>query len=114
MTQSKIVATDELVRESLLVIQSGPFADSYQPYLERGYSPLPIRSGAKRPIINAWSAFCERQPTLEEAEPWARQYPGAGIGIALGYRGLIGMDFDSDDEEINGAIREVLPEHAHY
>jgi hypothetical protein len=90
----------------------GPFG-LYAPLLLRnGYSPVPIHPGSKRPLgaIGDWSRL--RETALNEAEiaTIAAEHPDAGIGVAGGYRGLIPIDFDTEDKEILAAINTVLPD----
>ena len=37
------------------------------------------------------------------------RWPAAGVGVALGYNGVIAVDFDTDDPVIIEAIEAALP-----
>ncbi len=62
--------------------------------LARGWSVIPVRAGAKRPIVR-WEAFQNRLPTREEVEGWFRRWPDANLGIVTGaISGLVVLDVD--------------------
>jgi len=64
-------------------------------YTGRGWSIIPIRSGAKRPLVR-WEEFQYRRPTVEEVQAWLSCWPEAGIGIVTGsiFR-MVVLDIDS-------------------
>jgi P4 family phage/plasmid primase-like protien len=77
------------------------FGEHAQEYVSRGFSPLPIGPGTKRPILSSWQIYCGRPPAEAEIKEWSVKYAGHGIGLALGrqvgdYR-LIAIDVDADD-----------------
>lgn len=95
------------------------FAHYAQPLIELGYSPLPIIPGGKAPgsFTNAdgwrpmmdWQRLCHEPPNHYQMIVW-ENWRDAGLGIALGYGGVICIDIDTDDEEMIAAIEAVLPE----
>lgn len=94
-----------------------PFAFVARRLAEQGYSPIPIKPGAKLPgeysvtgwrPATGWTDYCDRLPTLDEIEAWER-WPGAGVGIALG-RGVVAVDVDRDD--LIEPIKAALPTHS--
>lgn len=85
-----------------------PFRVSAISVLDSGYSPLPLFK--KRPIIEAWSNYCDAPLTRKQISKISRDSPGAGIGLACGYAGLVAVDFDTDDPVIISIAREVFPE----
>ncbi len=96
-----------------------PFRDCAALAIEAGWSPIPRRAkpargrpakDAKRPAIDGWQAFCERQATPSELVGWFRDLPNAHISIACGYGGAIWLDLDTDKPEIVAAYRSVMPE----
>ena len=75
--------------------------------LDNGYSPLPIKFGTKRPALLAWSDKCLTPMT--DAELRLPKYQDAGLGVACGYNGLIILDVDTDELEIQELIASVIP-----
>ena len=62
--------------------------------LARGWSVIPVKAFAKRPIVR-WEAFQNRLPTREEVEGWFRRWPDANLGIVTGaISGLVVLDVD--------------------
>jgi hypothetical protein len=86
-----------------------PFRDNALPLLAGGYSPIPILPGTKRPALKGWQRLCKAPLTPDEIDRFSRSPIFYGIGVALGFGGLIAIDIDTDDVEIITAIREVLP-----
>ncbi len=67
---------------------------------KKGYSPLPIISGTKRPPIPEWSKYCETLPDRETVDDWASKYKGFGTGIACGSAsGIVVVDYDIDNKD---------------
>jgi hypothetical protein len=65
----------------------------------RGFSPIPVKPGSKHPgfgrqNMREWSQFCLRQATSEEIRRWQLMDPRAGISLACGFGGLVGIDVD--------------------
>ena len=87
-----------------------PFARFALHLLDRGYSPLPIVAGDKRPLLSRWDRLRAVPLTEAEIEDIGRRHPSAGLGIVGGYRGVVPVDIDVDDAHILEAIRRVLPE----
>jgi hypothetical protein len=86
----------------------------YAPLLRRnGYSPVPIEPRSKRPLaaIGDWNRLRATPLTDEEIAVIARKYPNAGLGLLGGYRGLVPIDIDTDDADIQAAIDTVLPKY---
>jgi len=81
-----------------------PLLQAAQRYLQRGWSPIPIPSKSKRPIVKGW-------PTLQlRSDELAQYFGGEGnIGLALGHvsGGLIDVDLDCDEAVALAA--EYLP-----
>lgn len=86
------------------------FAESATRLITNGYSPIPIAKGTKRPFLKGWSRLCETTLTADEIAEIAAQHPDAGIGVATGYGGLIGIDIDVDDPEVHRAVRRAIGE----
>lgn len=63
-------------------------------YLRRGWSVIPVRAGAKRPLI-AWQPFQERLPTAGELDGWFARWPDANVGVVTGaVSSLVVLDVD--------------------
>jgi hypothetical protein len=98
-------------------LPNSPYATVGAKLVDQGYAAIPVYPGTKRPGTMSrgewqgepdWQRFCDRLPTDIETRIWAK-YPDAGVCVALG-RGLVAIDVDSDDEDVQAAIRSVLPE----
>jgi Bifunctional DNA primase/polymerase, N-terminal len=86
----------------------------YAPLLLRnGYSPAPIESGGKRPLaaIGDWNRLRATPLTEGEISAIAAAYPNAGLGVLGGYNGLVPIDIDTEDPDIQAVIYAVLPEY---
>jgi hypothetical protein len=83
--------------------------------LARGWSVIPVKAFAKRPIVR-WEPFQNRLPTREEVEGWFRRWPDANLGIVTGaISGLVVLDVDprhggEDSLSQLEEQHEVLPE----
>jgi len=95
----------------------GAYGEHADHLLERGYAPLPIVPGSKRPgyrVAGMWIGLSNWQRRLNSGPPpeaerrrWAAS--DAGVGVLGGYRGLVAVDIDTEDPAIRQAIDEVLP-----
>lgn len=86
-----------------------PFGKTATQALEAGYSPLPLVG--KKPIMDEWSNHCEAPVTeaqIRKILSSTRQ--PLNIGVACGYNGLIGMDFDTNCQKVMAIVRKHLPE----
>jgi hypothetical protein len=92
---------------------TAPYADVGPKLIERGYAAIPIIPGTKRPGelvrgewvgINKWSEITA--PSEDDVDRWSDS--DAGVGVVCG-RGLIGVDIDTDDQEIIDAILSAIP-----
>jgi hypothetical protein len=81
-----------------------PFSQVGPALHARGYSPIPIQPGGKKPAGSKWQQWCEQQPPPLKIEAWARS-PN-GVGIACG-RGLVCIDIDRD--ELIPVLAAILP-----
>lgn len=97
---------------------SNIYADNAPRYIEAGYSPLPIMPGGKAPGytgggysrgLSSWADLCSIQPSAAQFSAWSRDTVSAGIGLALGYRGVVAIDLDYGDGEIREIIESLLP-----
>ena len=86
-----------------------PFHDTALPLLAAGYSPVPIMPNTKRPALTGWQRLSDVPLSPDEIERFARSPIAYGVGVALGFNGLIAIDIDTDAAAIITAIREVLP-----
>jgi Bifunctional DNA primase/polymerase, N-terminal len=86
----------------------------YAPLLLRnGYSPVPIEPGCKRPLaaVGDWNRLRVTPLTDDEIVAIGTEYPNAGLGVLGGYRGLVPIDIDTEDADIQAAIDAVLPDY---
>ena len=101
-----------------LVPESSPYREFGERYIDAGYPAIPVARGEKFPgtfVSNEWkptfdwTRFCDRLPTTIEVEFW-NAWPDAGVCVALGYKGLVAIDIDTDDAEIMAAILRTIPD----
>jgi hypothetical protein len=63
-------------------------------YAGLGWSVLPLRAKAKRPLV-AWRELEERRASDEEIEGWFRRWPDANVGVVTGaISRLVVLDID--------------------
>ena len=95
------------------------FKDNASRYLSAGYSVIPILPGAKRPGYNLngqpqglgrWAEFCKKQASDDVLLKWKAKNAGAGIGIALGYNNIVGIDLDYGTGDVLDAIESIIPD----
>ena len=87
------------------------YGDNYQDYLAKGFSVIPDKYKSKAPAIKAWSDFCYKLPTEEEAAHWNQAFSESGIAVALGEAsGIVALDFDAEDQEIIDLVERLLPD----
>jgi hypothetical protein len=90
-------------------LNQNPFAEHAAAYLERGYSPIPVVYGEKRPAIKEWSLFAEQYPTEALIAMWGQVQ--RNIAICTGrISGVIGFDFDNDIDGIHAKILAIVPD----
>jgi hypothetical protein len=66
--------------------------------IDNGWTALlPLLNPGKRPLITAWQRYNKAAPTPAEIERWATTSPWAGIGLAMGPDGVMGIDIDVTD-----------------
>jgi hypothetical protein len=73
-----------------------------------GYNCLPILPASKRPARRGWQRYCHEPMPTDLVERYARSSTPYGIGVALGWRGLVAIDIDTEDPEILQAIWGVI------
>lgn len=86
-----------------------PFATFAIHLLDRGYSPVPLVTGHRRPLLPRWDRLRTTALTEAEIERIAQRHPGAGLGVAGGFNGLVPVDVDTDVRVIVHAVMAVLP-----
>lgn len=62
-----------------------------------GIATIPIRFRDKRPELKSWQEFQKRLPTDIELSKWFSG-PFHNLGIVVGWRNLVVIDFDNDTE----------------
>ncbi|MCW2959647.1 MAG: hypothetical protein JWM90_34 [Thermoleophilia bacterium] len=79
-------------------------AEAARAYLPRGFQPIPIPHGAKKPNVKNWPKF-----RIESSEVDASFPTGCGIGLLLGENGggLVDVDLDSAEAVRIGSM--LLP-----
>ncbi len=76
---------------------------------DAGYSPLPVIPGRKKPALRAWSNFCAEPMPRSRIQSYVARWPGASLGLALGYAGVIALDVDTEDSSQLAAICSTVP-----
>jgi hypothetical protein len=85
------------------------FRDCAGPLHAAGYSPLPIIPGTKRPALRSWSDYCAAPMTPERIRDYSERRPAAGLGVALGFGGVLAIDVDTVDDDKVAAICAIVP-----
>jgi hypothetical protein len=63
----------------------------------------------KRPPENQWSRLSTERQCVSSRARYARSPIAYNVGVVLGWRGLVAVDFDTDDTVHLLAMLEVLP-----
>ena len=87
----------------------GAFRMFAETLLDRGYSPLPVIPGQKKPALREWSNFCAEPLPRPRIRSYGARRPRASLGVALGYAGVVALDVDTEDASQLAAIREAVP-----
>jgi hypothetical protein len=100
-------------------MSGGAYAAVGAKLVERGYAAIPIMPGTKRPgerrrgewvgMFKWREEYTRRLPSRFEIQIWAAS--GAGVCVVCGpaSKYLIGVDIDTDDAAVRGAIISALP-----
>jgi putative DNA primase/helicase len=91
-------------------IEKAPFRACADMAIEAGWSPIPRRDDTKRPAIDKWQEYCQRQMRQDELVSIFANLPKAHISVACGYAGVIWIDQDTEKPEIIAAYRSIVPE----
>ena len=86
-----------------------PYSVLAQQLYAQGLNPLPIKPGTKRPALVGWQRFCSEEMPSSLVAKFTKSSIAYGVGLALGYRGVIGIDVDTDDTAQIRAVISVLP-----
>lgn len=97
---------------------SNIFKDFAPLYWDAGLPVIPlyaadanVMSAGKRPILNEWSQYGLEMPSEATRTHWLATYPDSNIGLPFGAAsGLCAIDIDTEDEALDKALMEVLPE----
>jgi hypothetical protein len=69
---------------------------------------MPLRPGSKIAFILGWQGLAINPLSADACERYAGSPLPYNVGIALGYRGLVICDRDTDDERVRDALRPVF------
>lgn len=87
---------------------SDDFARTGLAVLRNGFSPVPIYPGSKAPTIPHYSHFFEQPPSFAQVEEWQSAYPDHGLGVCLGYRGLLCIKIDARGAELSREVADLV------
>src|SRR5260370_3216594 len=73
-------------------------------------SVRPVANPGKRPLIPGWEAYNRAPPTDREVDAWCTFYPNAGIGLAYGPDGLLGVDLDFLEPAVAARVEAIVRE----
>lgn len=85
-----------------------PYRDYAATLLASGFNPIPIVPRTKRPALRGWQTYCSVPMPAELVQRYVDAPRPFGIGLALGFRGLVAIDVDTDNAALLAKIREVL------
>lgn len=70
----------------------------------------PAKGRGKAPILNEWTQYGNVMPSEAMRDSWLHTYPDSNIGLPFGpASGLCAIDIDTEDPQIEEAIKAVLP-----
>lgn len=76
--------------------------------LANGYSPMPLRPVSQAPFLPDWTRLCREPLPAREVQRYALSPVTYNVGLALGHRGLIAVDRDTDDAAVIDALRPIF------
>lgn len=86
------------------------FADNARNYWAVGLQAIPLYPKSKRPMMNDWSQFADKEIPQATRNEWIDNNPTANMGLVLGVTsGITVIDIDTDDPTLYAAIMAVLP-----
>lgn len=85
------VATEYKVAGEMMSRHEAPMAKALR-YASLGWHVLPIKSGAKVPLIGEWQSKASCDP--QTVRQWWQRFPDAGIGVHCGRSGVTVIDVD--------------------
>ena len=74
-----------------------PYSVLAQQLYAQRLNPLPIKPGTKRPALVGWQRFCSEEMPSSLVAKFTKSNIAYGVGLALGYRGVVGIDVDTDE-----------------
>jgi hypothetical protein len=83
-----------------------PFAAIWGPLFVSGHSPLPTRGQAC--CVPDWTRYCHEPMNPADFERFSRSAIAYNVSVALGHRGLVAIDRDTDERAIVEALRDVF------
>jgi len=84
------------------------FRQALDHYVNQGFSVIPCGLN-KKPVIETWAEFQNRQPTAEECDRWAKDTRCAGIALICGQLSDLTV-IDCDTSEAIAAIEALIPD----
>lgn len=80
---------------------------NFTPYIKQGWRLLPIRRGAKTPLVGG-KEFCEASSDPEQLKAWVKKFGGCDWALALSISGLVAVDVDTKGMDY---WKELITEH---
>jgi len=84
------------------------FARAGLAVLRNGFSPVPITPGSRSPSTPHFKDYFREPPSYAQVEDWQGTYPNHGLGVCLGFAGLLCVKIDAGSAELSQAIATLV------
>lgn len=84
------------------------FAGLAEPTAANGYAVIPIRQRTKIPEVSGWPTWQIEPQTPGLLDNWAEEFGQSGLGLVLGWNGLMAFDIDVHDQSMVNEIVDQI------
>ncbi|GAB5504016.1 bifunctional DNA primase/polymerase [Pyruvatibacter sp.] len=98
----------EELASSELFADSRRFFDNAEPAARNGYAVIPIQQGTKIPAVSGWPSWETQPQTPRLLDDWAGEFAQSGLGLVLGWNGLMAFDIDVHDQSMVDEIVDQI------